>query len=58
MPVWVWFTAIAVLAVALFWALATGLGWLALLAGVLLVLVLAAMGWAVWQAWLSLRQGG
>jgi hypothetical protein len=58
MPVPLWFVLVAVLADGLAWALAAGIVWLAWALAVVLAVVLALIGWAVWVAWLSTREGG
>jgi hypothetical protein len=58
MPVAWWFIILAVLAALLGLAIAQGIWWLAWVAGGLLLMVLASMGYALWMAWQSTREGG
>jgi hypothetical protein len=58
MPVLLWFALVFLLAAGLLIAAVHGAWWIVAVFAALLALVLAAMGWAVWAAWLSTREGG
>lgn len=57
MPAWGWLVAVLFLLGVIWWAALNGWGLLMLAAGLLLLLIVAACGWAIWVGIQSTRPG-